>query len=115
MVWNSESQRSDAYFAAPAVDVERRADGCILLRSPQQLTDYGRCVGDWLSHWATTAPDRPFLLERDESGGRWTGVTYGEALTQVRCIAAWLLRAGCSVERQHAVVDPREARGRRPA
>jgi feruloyl-CoA synthase len=105
----SEPTRSDSYFAAPAVEVERRADGCILLRSPQQLADYGRCIGDWLLHWASAAPDRPFLLERDESG-RWTGVTYSEAVEHVRSIAAWLLRAGCSAERPVTILADNSVR-----
>jgi len=31
-------------FSPPAVDVERRADGAILLRSRLPLQDYARCV-----------------------------------------------------------------------
>jgi feruloyl-CoA synthase len=63
-----EDRRFDSLFAPPAVETIRRADGCILLRSPQKLGDYGRCLGDWLEHWANAAPDRLFLLERAPDG-----------------------------------------------
>jgi feruloyl-CoA synthase len=98
-----ETTQPDSYFASREVEVLRRTDGCILLRSPQKLSDYGRRVGDWLLYWAAAAPDRPFLLERDQSGS-WTGVTYREALRYVRRIAAWLLQAGCSTERPVAIL-----------
>jgi feruloyl-CoA synthase len=90
-------------FAPAAVQVTRRSDGAILLRSPQPLGDYGRCIGEWLVRWAETAPDQAFLMERG-SEGTWTGVTYLEAMRDVRSIAAWLLRAGCSVERPVAIL-----------
>lgn len=72
-------------FARPAVSVERRADGAMLLRSPQRLESYNRCVGEYLEHRAAAAPERPFLLERRADGG-WGGVTYGEA--RGRCDAS---------------------------
>src|SRR5579863_2944730 len=99
-----ETRHSDSYLAPREVEVLRPTDGCSLLRSPQKLGDYGRRVGDWLLYWAAAAPDRPFLLERDPSG-RWTGVTYREALQQVRRIAAWLLQAGCSAERPAVILS----------
>ena len=98
-----ETRRSDSLFAPRGIEVLRRADGCILLRSPQKLGDYGRRVGDWLLHWAAAAPDRPFLMERDPNGC-WTGVTYREALEHVGRIAAWLLSAGCTAERPAAIL-----------
>jgi feruloyl-CoA synthase len=91
-------------FAPVAVKMERRADGAILLRSPEPLRDYPRCIGEHLEHWGRVAPTRPFLLERAPDG-RWEGVTYGEALDQVRRIAAWLLNRNLSVERPVAMLS----------
>ncbi len=85
-------------FAPPTVAFERRAGGAALLRSPQPLLPYARCVGEYLLRWAGQAPDRPFLLERGD-GGNWQGVTYGEALDRVQDIAAWLLTANVSADR----------------
>lgn len=77
-------------FADPAVKVETRADGVLVLDNPVSLEPYARCVGQYLEHWARVAPDRKFLQERGPTG-EWTGVTYKVALGQVRRIAGWLL------------------------
>lgn len=91
-------------FAPPAIELERRADGTVLLRSPQTLLPYARCVGEHLVTWARKAPDRHFLLERG-SDGSWQGVSYGEALSRVRAIATWLLTADLSGERPIAILS----------
>jgi len=91
-------------FAPPAVELERRADGTALLRSPQPLKPYARCVGEYLVHWAKTAPDRHFLMERG-AGGTWNGVTYRQTLDQARRIAAWLLQRNLSAERPLAILS----------
>ncbi len=84
-------------FAAAAVAVEHRADGSILLRSPQVLQAYARCVGEWLEHWALHAPDRVFLAERNPTG--WNRISYGEALAAARAIGTALLQRDLSPER----------------
>ncbi len=85
-------------FAPPAVAVERRPDGCVVLRSPQALAPYPRAIGEYLVQWAARAPDRPFLQERGPDG-RWRGPTYAEALRAVQRIATGLIRLGLSAER----------------
>jgi feruloyl-CoA synthase len=80
-------------FAKPEMSVTSRPDGTTLLETPHRLGDYPRCVGEDLERWARLAPDRLFLQQRDASG-QWTGLTYAQALRQVYCIAAWLLKDG---------------------
>ena len=64
---------------APAqVNLEHRANGDTILRSPQPLRAYERCIGDWLVQWARQAPERVFLAER--AGEGWRKLTYAEAL-----------------------------------
>jgi feruloyl-CoA synthase len=91
-------------FAPPEVDIERRADGSVRLRSPQPLRPYARCVGEYLVRWARAAPDRPYLLERS-AAGTWEGIRYGEAAARVQAIGAWLLSAQLSVERPIAILS----------
>lgn len=81
---------SDALFAPAAVECFERDDGTIILRSPQPLGAYPRCVGEYLEYWAAKAPDRAFLLERAPNGA-WRGVTYAQALDEVVRLGAWLL------------------------
>ena len=78
---------------APArMDVERRADGAVVLRSPQKLGGHARAVGEWLVRWARQAPERTFLAEREGDG--WKKITYGEALALVRRVGQGLLDRG---------------------
>src|SRR4051812_25972908 len=96
-------ENSADLFATPAIVAERRADGSILVRSTTPLKPAARCVGDWLEHWARETPERIFLGERASVDAPWTTVTYGEALRQVRSIAAWILAQGLSTE--HPLAD----------
>ena len=70
-------------FAPAAVDVERRADGVQVLRSPQQLQPCARCLGEHLERWAREAPDRCFLAER--AGAVWRRLTFGSAPCMSAC------------------------------
>jgi len=90
-------------FAAPAVELERRGDGAMLLRSSQPLGPYARCVGEYLEHWGRAAPDRAFLLERGADGS-WTGVTFGQAPRTQRNVAASLLRLRLGPDRPVAIL-----------
>src|SRR6187549_2828854 len=73
-----------AMFAPPAVEVIHRADGATLIRSRYALEGTARCIGESLERWARDAPNRRFLMERPANGGDWQGVTYREALFEVR-------------------------------
>jgi feruloyl-CoA synthase len=90
-------------FAPAAVEVERRADGVQVLRSPQPLQPYARCLGEHLERWAREAPERCFLAER--AGAVWRRLTFGEALVQARAIGAALLARGLSAERPAMVLS----------
>jgi feruloyl-CoA synthase len=98
------ARESAQLFAPPEVVAERGAEGSVRLRSPQPLRHYARCVGEYLVRRARQAPDRPFLLERGASGA-WEGISYGDALTRVQAIGAWLLTAELSAERPIAILS----------
>lgn len=79
-----------AWIAPPAATVEHRADGSFVLRSPEPLGDYARCVGEWLEHWARHTPDAPALAERTPEGG-WRRLSWGALRAQVGRVAQALL------------------------
>ncbi len=90
---------------APAkVELHKRSDGSMLLRSPQKLGAYARCVTEWLVEWSDRAPDRVFLAERNAAGG-WRKVTYREAYGAVRRIGQALIDRGLSAERPVAILS----------
>jgi len=90
-------------FAPPRVEVEQRPDGTTLLRSPEPLRPFARAVGEWLVHWASSAPDRCFLAER--AGDAWRRVTYAEAIDAVRRIGASLLARGLDAATPVAILS----------
>jgi feruloyl-CoA synthase len=91
-------------LGAADVGMERRADGSILLRSPQPLAAYPGKLTERLVHWAQAAPARAFLAQRDASGG-WRSLSYGEAWRRVRAIGQALLDRGLSQERPLAILS----------
>jgi feruloyl-CoA synthase len=99
--------RSDAarLFATAKTVAEHRADGSIVLRSPEPLRACARCVGDWLEQWAQRTPDTVFLAERGHADAPWTTVTYAQALRQVRGAASWILAQGLSAERPLTILS----------
>jgi feruloyl-CoA synthase len=90
-------------FAPPKVNVEKRADGTMVLRSPQKLAPYARCVTEWLVHWSDRAPQRTFLAERKGEG--WRKVSYRETYGDVRRIGQALLDMGLNRERPVAILS----------
>ncbi len=85
-------------FGDPKVTIDRRADGTIYLRPQQALIAYPARLTDSLHHWASVAPDRLFMAERDSNGG-WRKITYAGLLEQSLRIASGLLARDVSAER----------------
>jgi feruloyl-CoA synthase len=86
------------------VHVERRADGCVLLRSPHRLGPYPRKMTERLDLWADKAPARVFLAQRDAVGG-WRTLTYSEARRRARRVGQMLLEKNLGPERPLAVLS----------
>ena len=90
-------------FAPAKVELEKRSDGSMLLRSPQPLGSYARCITEWLVQWSERAPDRVFLAER--KGESWRKLPYREAYGAVRRIGQALLDRGLSADRPVAILS----------
>jgi feruloyl-CoA synthase len=76
-------------------------DGSFVLRSPEPLRPYARCIGEWLEHWARETPDAPAFAERTHEGG-WRRLTWLQTRQQVGRIAQGLL--GLALKPQAPVV-----------
>lgn len=79
-------------YAQHQITREDRSDGAILLRSDIPLGPVARKTGEWLHHWASAAPERPFIMQR--SGPGWRTISYRETLQQVQALAAAMLERG---------------------
>src|SRR6266849_4770537 len=86
------------------VEIERRANGTIHLRSPHELAPYPAKLTERLEHWAACAPKRTFLAQR-QANGDWRRLSYGETLEQVRRIGEALLERDLSPERPIAILS----------
>src|SRR5258705_3245131 len=95
----AEAMRNTAAAAAPLrpvrlgpsdVELERKADGTLYLRSPHPLERYPDKLTERLEHWAAAAPDRVFLAQRTRDGS-WRKLTYADTLFHVRSLAPALL------------------------
>jgi feruloyl-CoA synthase len=91
-------------LAAAEVEIERRSDGAILMRSPQPLPPHPRKLTERLVYWADQAPERIFLAQRNAAGG-WRTLTYAATLAAVRSIAAALLERDLSPDRPLAILS----------
>jgi len=99
----------DAPFRAvrlekPDIEVDRRADGTILIRSRHPLDPYPPRLTDRLKHWAEQAPDRVFMAARDEDKA-WRQITYAQALNFARSIGESLLQRDLSAERPVVILS----------
>lgn len=82
---------NDPEFLAPPRTVrESLADGSVVLRSPEPLQPYARCIGEWLQRWSRETPQSLALAERDGDGG-WRRLSWHELRAQVGAVAQSLL------------------------
>ena len=91
-------------LGAAEVEMQRRADGSLLLRSPQPLAAYPAKLTERLVHWAHAAPARAFIAQRDAGGG-WRSLSYADAHARVRAIGQALLDRGLSQDRPLAILS----------
>ncbi|MEM9054490.1 MAG: feruloyl-CoA synthase [Pseudomonadota bacterium] len=82
------------------LDIERRGEA-VYLSNGQPLKDYPAHMLVPFKHWASAAPDRAWLAQRDpvdSSKNSWKVMTYGEAWSRIQAIAAGFLERGAGPE-----------------
>jgi feruloyl-CoA synthase len=89
----------DTDFLPVDLDVERRADGSILLRSRIPLAGFEPCLPRVLEQRAREHPDKPYLVQRRGPERAWAAHSYGATRRDSSAIAQWLLDRGASRER----------------
>jgi feruloyl-CoA synthase len=87
-------------LAPPGVHVDRRSDGCFILRSPQVLESYPASIGAVLRASAVRFPERPFLAERTGGpGSPWRTLSYRAVAEAVHALAQAFLDLGLNAQR----------------
>ncbi|MEP2830072.1 AMP-binding protein [Parvibaculum sp.] len=87
----------DPRYVERKLEVERRADGSIVLRNPHPLRAVPSNLIEPIRKWAAEAPDRVWLGKRKsvkEGFGDWDLLTYAETSAKVNAIAQALLDRG---------------------
>lgn len=74
---------------------DRRSNGALYARCAEELGEYCARTTDPLDLWATKAPERIFLAQRD-SHGEWQTLTYASAWARVKELASGLNGLGLS-------------------
>jgi len=87
------------------VEVEKRGDGAILMRSKEPLASYPRVITGRLFETAREHPERIFIAERDGSG-EWDRITYAQAAARVLSLAQALLDRDLGPDRPVAILSP---------
>src|SRR6266571_7706870 len=87
------------------IDVERRPDGVIVLKSRIPLQPYEKHIPASLAKWAREAPDRIWLAQRGGADRQWRKVSYGEAKRSVDGMTQGLLNLGIAEGRPVTILS----------
>ncbi|MBN8987797.1 MAG: AMP-binding protein [Rhizobiales bacterium] len=87
------------------IEVERRADGVIVLKSRIPLQPYEKHIPASLAKWAKQAPERIWLAQRAGADRQWRKVSYGEAKRTVDALTQALLDLGVEDDRPVAILS----------
>ncbi|MBH5386719.1 AMP-binding protein [Bradyrhizobium diversitatis] len=111
-------------WLARDIEVERRNDGTVVLKSRIPLQPYEKHIPASLAKWAKEAPERIWLAQRGGPNREWRKVSYGEAKRTVDALTQGLLNlklagrpvtilSGNSIE--HALMTQAAMQARAPA
>jgi feruloyl-CoA synthase len=81
------------------IEVDRRDDGTIVMRSRVPLNPYPDHVPSLLRRWGTEAPERTWLAQRRGPERAWRRVSYGEGLATVDAVSQALIDRGLGPDR----------------
>ena len=108
----AQTSRADASAPDPAVklekpeiDIERRPDGTMLIRSRFPLDAYPPRITDRLEHWAKETPDRVFMAARDAERRLAQHHLCAGAAIRAHASAQALLTRDLSAERPVAILS----------
>jgi feruloyl-CoA synthase len=91
-------------FAAPDIELERRADGTLVLASRRAPAAVEPSIPAVLSRRAAEHPDRPLAAQRDATD-RWVTLGYGEADRRSRALARAFAGLGLGPDRPLMVLS----------
>ena len=95
----------ETQIAPPRAVLTARGDGAFILRSPEALGPYARCVGEWIERWARDTPEALALAERSDGAAHWRTLTYRELREAIGAVAQSLLDLNLPAGRPIAILS----------
>src|SRR5881398_3000827 len=92
-------------WLARDIDVERRDDGTVVLKSRIPLQPYEKHIPAALAKWAKEAPSRIWLAQRTGADRQWRKLSYGEAKRTVDALTQGLLNLNLEPGRPVAILS----------
>jgi feruloyl-CoA synthase len=86
-------------FLPVELEVERRSDGAIVMRSRIPLQDFEPCLPRVLVVQAARLGDKPYLVQRRGPQREWLAHSYAQTKRDTDAIAQWLLDRGIPRDR----------------
>ncbi len=80
-------------FAPREIQIEKRPDGTLVLRSPIAFENPQWSILDFIPEWAEKAPQRVFLAQRSRDG-EWQKITYAELWQRVQSVGQGMIDLG---------------------
>jgi feruloyl-CoA synthase len=82
-----------ALLAPPRTDRVELGGGAFVLRHPEPLAPYARCVGEWIEHWAAATPEAAALAEPNPAAGAgaWATLSWRELRRRIGAVGQALL------------------------
>jgi feruloyl-CoA synthase len=87
------------------IDVDRRADGSIVIKSKFPLNAYEPHIPAALARWARERSDRTWLAQRSGPDRQWRKLSYGEAKKTVDALTQAILNLKLSAGRPVAILS----------
>ena len=87
------------------IELTRRADGSMILRSRVPLQAYPTHIPSLLHQWAGERPDQTWLAQRRGPEGAWLQISYAQARQTVDALTQALLDLGVGPDRPVAILS----------
>src|ERR1700679_3323977 len=87
------------------IDVERRPDGVIILKSRIPLKPYEKHIPASLAKWAAGQPHLIWLAQRAGADRQWRKLSYGEAKRTVDALTQGILDLGLGPGRPATILS----------
>ncbi len=92
-------------WLARDIELQRRADGTMIMRSRIELQAYERHIPALLRKWSVSTPDQTWLAQRRGADRQWLRISYRQAMQTVDALTQALLDLGLNAQRPLAILS----------